>query len=358
MFNTTDHQRTHAHSTADPSAKLGDQPLAPDTPMEPATDPDPAGESIPPANLLSEAAAPAVAPTTPLSDMDQEEDTAEAEAYARAAAAAPGFEPPTELEVKAEAAAAAHEEEAAQQVATSAIKIEDAETVALLPDPLQNGTGGHTSSASAARVPSKAASAADLPADASERVGSAAAVDHSNGDPVPARGEHPADGAAAADAHVDGTAAVAEAISGPGAAGGAAAAAGGSDATKVVKAEDGVEMKQPEPRLPQFLTKDEQRLLDWHWANLEYGCSARLSEARYYPTSSCLRTFLDQLLICCMPTKMPPQSEVPLVACRAQKYPDCVAAMLQVSLVHWNQVSFGCAPQQPSSAFFGCLRTG
>lgn len=30
--------------------------------------------------------------------------------------------------------------------------------------------------------------------------------------------------------------------------------------------------------LPGHLTTEEQRLLDWHWANLEYGCSARLSE--------------------------------------------------------------------------------
>jgi len=287
MFNSIDHQRP----TTDPSAKLGDQPIAPDTPMEPATDLDPAGEVVPPANLLSEAAAPGVTPTTPLSDMDQEDDTAEAEAYARAAAAAPGFEPPTELEVKAEAAAAAHEEEAAQQVATSAIKIEDAETVALLPDPLHNG--GHASSATAAQVPSRDASAAELPVDASDRDASGIEMEHSNGDHAPASGEHPADGVAAAEAHDGDAVAIAEAISGPGAAGGALAAAGGSDAMGVAKAEDGADTKQPEPRLPQFLTKDEQRLLDWHWANLEYGCSARLSEARISDASASRSCTLD-----------------------------------------------------------------
>jgi len=30
--------------------------------------------------------------------------------------------------------------------------------------------------------------------------------------------------------------------------------------------------------VPTCLTDEERRLLDWHWANLEYGCSARLSQ--------------------------------------------------------------------------------
>ena len=30
--------------------------------------------------------------------------------------------------------------------------------------------------------------------------------------------------------------------------------------------------------VPNSLDEAERRLLDWHWANLEYGCSARLSE--------------------------------------------------------------------------------
>ena len=279
MFNSTDHQRAEGHSTADPSAKLGDQPLAQDAPMEPATDQTPAGAAaVPPANILAEAAAPAVTPMTPLSDMDQDEDTAAAEAYQRAAAAAPGFEPPTQLEVKAEAAAAAHEEEAAQQAATSAIKVEDAESVALLSDPLQNGTSERPSPASASHLPGDDAGAANLPADASGRDASTTAMQHSGGNPTAASGGQPADAKAAAGARVDGTTAVAEAISGPGAAGGAAAAAGGSDVAKVPEAGDKIRL--PEPKLPQRLTRDEQRLLDWHWANLEYGCSARLSEAR------------------------------------------------------------------------------
>jgi hypothetical protein len=32
--------------------------------------------------------------------------------------------------------------------------------------------------------------------------------------------------------------------------------------------------------LPRSLSEAERRLLDWHWANLEYGCSARLDQAR------------------------------------------------------------------------------
>ena len=30
--------------------------------------------------------------------------------------------------------------------------------------------------------------------------------------------------------------------------------------------------------VPTHLTDEERRLLDWHWANLEYGCSARLNQ--------------------------------------------------------------------------------
>ncbi len=30
--------------------------------------------------------------------------------------------------------------------------------------------------------------------------------------------------------------------------------------------------------LPHSLSEAERRLLDWHWANLEYGCSARLDQ--------------------------------------------------------------------------------
>ena len=39
--------------------------------------------------------------------------------------------------------------------------------------------------------------------------------------------------------------------------------------------------------VPTHLTDEERRLLDWHWANLEYGCSARLSQVR--PLGSELR---------------------------------------------------------------------
>ena len=35
-----------------------------------------------------------------------------------------------------------------------------------------------------------------------------------------------------------------------------------------------------ESSIPSSLTEAERRLLDWHWANLEYGCSARLSQVR------------------------------------------------------------------------------
>ena len=33
--------------------------------------------------------------------------------------------------------------------------------------------------------------------------------------------------------------------------------------------------------VPTHLTDEERRLLDWHWANLEYGCSARLNQVSH-----------------------------------------------------------------------------
>ena len=41
--------------------------------------------------------------------------------------------------------------------------------------------------------------------------------------------------------------------------------------------------------VPTHLTDEERRLLDWHWANLEYGCSARLRQVR---TTACVRLMI------------------------------------------------------------------
>jgi hypothetical protein len=49
--------------------------------------------------------------------------------------------------------------------------------------------------------------------------------------------------------------------------------------------EEGKEEDPEEEPLPSSLDEAEQRLLDWHWSNLEYGCSARLNEVRI---SSCI----------------------------------------------------------------------
>lgn len=38
--------------------------------------------------------------------------------------------------------------------------------------------------------------------------------------------------------------------------------------------------------VPTHLTDEERRLLDWHWANLEYGCSARLNQV-HQPQPNC-----------------------------------------------------------------------
>lgn len=45
--------------------------------------------------------------------------------------------------------------------------------------------------------------------------------------------------------------------------------------------------------VPTHLTDEERRLLDWHWANLEYGCSARLSQVG--PFDLCLEQCYELL---------------------------------------------------------------
>lgn len=35
--------------------------------------------------------------------------------------------------------------------------------------------------------------------------------------------------------------------------------------------------------LPEWLSEEMRRLLDWHWAQIEYGCSAPLSKVRVAP---------------------------------------------------------------------------
>lgn len=34
--------------------------------------------------------------------------------------------------------------------------------------------------------------------------------------------------------------------------------------------------------LPNRLSEEVQRVLDWHWSQLEYGCSAPLSKVRHH----------------------------------------------------------------------------
>lgn len=52
--------------------------------------------------------------------------------------------------------------------------------------------------------------------------------------------------------------------------------------------------------VPTHLTDEERRLLDWHWANLEYGCSARLNQVSHclHHPDVCYRA------CCCMSKKL------------------------------------------------------
>ena len=60
----------------------------------------------------------------------------------------------------------------------------------------------------------------------------------------------------------------------------AAAGAGVGAENSAASAErEGSGSPPPEPVLP--MTAEQRRLLHWHWANLEYGCSARLEEVRH-----------------------------------------------------------------------------
>ena len=40
--------------------------------------------------------------------------------------------------------------------------------------------------------------------------------------------------------------------------------------------------------LPERLSEEVRRLLDWHWSQLEYGCSAPLSKVRVLPAAALL----------------------------------------------------------------------
>ena len=40
----------------------------------------------------------------------------------------------------------------------------------------------------------------------------------------------------------------------------------------------GAEHEEPQQELPKSLDELSQRILDWHWSHLEYGCSAPLHE--------------------------------------------------------------------------------
>jgi hypothetical protein len=282
MFNSSDtHISEKQHSPADPSAKLGDQPLVADTPAEPSAEQDPAnGPHPPPANVLAEAAAPAMAYTTLSRDGDPVDAAVVASAAEVSAAPEPGnASEPTPLELAAEAAAAAREAEEAQRAMTTEIRAEDAETAALLPSPLQDSIGRPLPDAAA---PSSGGDmAATEPLLEGGPAGKVTAVPQLSNGVASAHtqsGERPADGAFADEAQLSGPASGTEAAgnSSHSSALAAAAAASGND----TKAGSAAADAKLEVALPQRLSVAKQRLLDWHWANLEYGCSARLSEAR------------------------------------------------------------------------------
>ena len=97
-------------------------------------------------------------------------------------------------------------------------------------------------------------------------------------DPPPATA---AAAAAAAAAEVKVEAAVPAADAAPEAAEAAAEAAAGGEPMAVDGdgSKDAAEEMDEAEQLPP-ITADQRRLLHWHWANLEYGCSARLEEVR------------------------------------------------------------------------------
>ena len=44
----------------------------------------------------------------------------------------------------------------------------------------------------------------------------------------------------------------------------------------------------PQVVLPDRLSEEVRRLLDWHWSQLEYGCSAPLSKVGVFPAAALL----------------------------------------------------------------------
>ena len=107
----------------------------------------------------------------------------------------------------------------------------------------------------------------------------------------------------------------------------AAAGAGVEAENSAASAErEGSGSPPPEPVLP--MTAEQRRLLHWHWANLEYGCSARLEEVRH----AVLRCAAHALLCSMLPASQlllpapaaafpshPPHSFAQLTGCRRNR---------------------------------------
>jgi hypothetical protein len=165
---------------------------------------------------------------------------------------------------------------------------------------------------------------------------------------LPAVPEGPAvaTAAAALGAAAPEAAAAAEPATEPAAAAGAGVGAENSAASAE---REGSGSPPPEPVLP--MTAEQRRLLHWHWANLEYGCSARLEEVRHAvlrcAAHALLRSMLpaSQLLLpapaAAFPSH-PPHSFAQLTGCRRNPPCPCpalpyAALLLQISAPHWNQ---------------------
>lgn len=66
--------------------------------------------------------------------------------------------------------------------------------------------------------------------------------------------------------------------------------------------------------VPTHLTDEERRLLDWHWANLEYGCSARLSQVSTVASAS-LATIATSVVMAIVKVALVASSPARLLAC-------------------------------------------
>ena len=225
------------------------------------------------------------------------------------------------LELKGAAAIAGDAEEAQRGGAAAAAGVE------VVP-----GAAAEVSAAGAEESLSRAHTPAEpVPALEADAAGQEAAESRQEGlegaragPPVEPQDVHMADqvvaeGGAAADAEpqdmqVDQPAAVAGAAEdGPAEATAAVADADAAEAGSALQAEphqaaaaepeQDSEEEDDEP-LPAALDQAERRLLDWHWSNLEYGCSARLDQVLYLIAHTfyfhlASRVIEFQILLCC-----------------------------------------------------------